>query len=81
MQYREKVRAPLKGVVIEASVIGNMQETLLSLLEGRNQQTVVRVTVGRTQAIHTSHMWKTKDKNCGTLSVDLVQAWLPDGYR
>ena len=33
-------RAPLKGVVIEASVIGNMQETLLSLLEGRNQQTV-----------------------------------------
>ena len=75
MQYREKVRAPLKGVVIEASVIGNMQETLLSLLEGRNQQTVVRVTVGRTQAIHTSHMWKTKDKNCGTLSVDLVQAY------
>ena len=37
MQYREKVRAPLKGnnVLIEASVIGNMQETLLSLLEGR----------------------------------------------
>ena len=31
------------------------------------------MTVGRTQAIHTSHMWKTKDKNCGTLSVDLVQ--------
>ena len=26
MQYREKVRAPLKGnVLIEASVIGNMQ--------------------------------------------------------
>ena len=41
---------------------------------------MVRVTVGRTQAIHTSHMWKTKDKNCGTLSVDLVQAWLPDCY-
>ena len=78
MQYREKVRAPLKGnVLIEASVIGNMQETLLSLLEGRKQQTVVRVTVGRTQAIHTSHMWKTKDKNCGTLSVDLVQVEIP----
>ena len=72
MQYREKIRAPLKGVV-EASVIGSMQETNLSLFEGRNQQTVVRVTVGKAQAIHTSHMWKTKDKNCGTLSIDLVQ--------
>ena len=76
MQYREKIRAPLKGVV-EASVIGSMQETLLSLFEGRNQQTVVRVTVGKAQAIHTSHMWKTKDKNCGTLSVDLVQVEIP----
>ena len=35
------------------------------------------MTVGRTQAIHTSHMWKTKDKNCGTLSVDLVQVEIP----
>ena len=34
MQYREKIRAPMKGVV-EASVIGNMQETKLSLLEGK----------------------------------------------
>ena len=78
MQYREKIRTPMKGVV-EASVIGNMQETNLVLLEGRlpKQQTVVKVTVGKTQVIHTSHMWKTKDKNCGTLSVDLVQVEIP----
>ena len=24
-----------------------------------------------------SHMWKTKDKNCGTLSIDLVQVEIP----
>jgi hypothetical protein len=78
MHYREKIRTPMKGVV-EASVIGNMQETNLVLLEGRvpNQQTVVKMTVGKTHVIHTSHMWKTKDKNCGTLSVDLVQVEIP----
>ena len=37
------------------------QETLLSLLEGRNQQTVVRVTVGRTQAIHTRYVICSSD--------------------
>ena len=74
-QYREKIRgAPTKGVV-EASVIGNMEETRLQLLEGRapKLQTVVKVTVGKSRLIHTSHMWKLKDKNCGTMAVDLVQ--------
>ena len=33
MQYREKVRAPLKGnVLIEASVIGNMQAWNIQLI-------------------------------------------------
>ncbi len=34
VQYKEKIRAPMKGVV-EASVIGNMQETNIVLLEGK----------------------------------------------
>ncbi len=78
MQYREKIRAPMKGMV-EASVIGNMEETKLVLLEGPmpNQQTVVKVTIGKSQVIHTSHMWKTKDKNSGTFAVDLIHIEIP----
>lgn len=38
---------------------------------------MVRVTVGKSQVIHTSHMWKLKDKNSGTLAVDLVQVEIP----
>ena len=44
VQYKEKIRAPTKAVV-EASVVGNMQETKIMLLEGElpNQQVVVKV--------------------------------------
>ena len=78
VQYKEKIRAPTKAVV-EASVVGNMQETKIVLLEGvqPNQQTVVKVTIGQTTVIHTSHMWKTRDKNSGTMSVKLVHIDIP----
>ena len=48
VQYKEKIRAPTKAVV-EASVVGNMQETKIMLLEGElpNQQVVVKVTIGQ----------------------------------
>ena len=49
------------------------------LLEGElpNQQVVVKVTIGQTMVIHSSHMWKTRDKNSGTMSVKLVHVDIP----
>ena len=78
LQYKEKMRAPLKGVV-EASVVGSMKDTTIVLLEGipPKQQTVVKVTIGQSEIIHSSHMWKTKDKNTGTMFIDLVQIVIP----
>lgn len=79
VQYKEKIKAPQRGVV-EASVIGNMQETNIVLLEGspsNKHQTIVKITIGRSQLLHTSHMWKTKDKNYGTMKVDLIQVDIP----
>ena len=79
LQYKEKIRAPQRGVV-EASVVGNMQETNIALLEGLSpgkSQTIVKVIFGRSQLLYSSQMWKTKDKNTGTLKVDLIQVDIP----
>ena len=74
LQYKEKVKAPQKGVV-EASVVGNMQETNIALLEGL--QTIVKIIIGRSQLLYSSQMMKTKDKNSGTMKVDLIQVDIP----
>ena len=74
-ELKEKIRAPQRGVV-EASVVGNMQETNIALLEGLKPgklQTIVKVIFGRSQLIYSSQMWKTKDKNSGTLKVTLTR--------
>ncbi|XP_040563283.1 bridge-like lipid transfer protein family member 1 [Lepeophtheirus salmonis] len=78
VQYKEKIRTPMKGAV-EASVVGNMTETNIVLIEGAppNEQTVVKVKIGKSQVLHSSQMWKTKDKNSGTMSVALVQVDIP----
>jgi len=79
MHYRERIRTPLKGIV-EVSVMGSVKQTSLLLLEGLapNQQTeVVKVTIGKCHAIHTSHMMKSKDKNNGTFAVDLIHVEIP----
>ncbi|CAB4060691.1 unnamed protein product [Lepeophtheirus salmonis] len=46
VQYKEKIRTPMKGAV-EASVVGNMTETNIVLIEGAppNEQTVVKVKI------------------------------------
>ena len=57
-----------------------MQETNIALLEGLKPgklQTIVKVIFGRSQLIYSSQMWKTKDKNSGTLKVDLIQVDIP----
>ncbi len=52
-----------------------IQEANIVLREGipPGQQTVVKVTIGKTNLLHGSHMWKTKDKNSGTMHVELIQ--------
>jgi hypothetical protein len=51
------------------------QEANIVLREGipPAQQTVVKVIVGKTNLVHGSHVWKTKDKNSGTMHVELIQ--------
>ena len=79
ISYKEKVKAIQKGVNVEASITGNMKETSIALLEGvaPSLQTVVRLTVGQTETNYTSHMWKTKDKNQGHLSIGPVHVDIP----
>ena len=79
ISYKEKVKAIQKGVNVEASITGNMNETSIALLEGvpPSLQTVVRLTVGQTETNYTSHMWKTKDKNQGHLSIGPVHVDIP----
>eukprot|EP00095_Tigriopus_kingsejongensis_P008238 maker-scaffold230_size244653-snap-gene-0.11 protein:Tk08238 transcript:maker-scaffold230_size244653-snap-gene-0.11-mRNA-1 annotation:"PREDICTED: uncharacterized protein KIAA1109-like isoform X7" len=78
MQYREKIRAPLKGTA-EVSVTGHMEETNIVLLEGlhNKEQTVVKVKIGKSQVIYTSHIWKNKDRNNATMAINLVQVEIP----
>ena len=65
--------------MVEASIVGNMQETSIALNESvpGKTQTIVKVLFGRSQLLYSSHMWKTKDKNSGTLRVDLIQVDIP----
>jgi len=79
VHYRERIRTPLKGVV-EVSVMSNVKKTTLVLSEGlppHQQAEVVKVTIGKAHAIHTSHMMKSKDKNSGTFAVDLIHVEIP----
>jgi len=79
INYKEKVKTVQKGVNVEAMISGNVKETSIALLEGipPSQQTVVRLTVGPTETNYSSHMWKTKDKNTGLLSIGPVHVDIP----
>lgn len=52
---------------LESSITGQVGRTMIVLLEGvaPNQQTVVKVTVGKSQTIYSSLSKKMKDKNSG----------------
>lgn len=78
MQYREKIRAPMKGVA-EVCVTGHMEETNIVLWEGllNQEQTVVKVVIGKSQVIYTSHILKNKDRNNATMAVNLVHVEIP----
>ncbi|XP_033221657.1 transmembrane protein KIAA1109-like [Belonocnema kinseyi] len=64
---------------LECSLTGQVGRTMIVLLEGvaPNQQTVVKVTVGKSQALYSSVTRKQKDKNSGLLTVGAVNIDIP----
>ncbi|KAK9751645.1 hypothetical protein QE152_g4782 [Popillia japonica] len=66
-------------ISLECSLTGQVGRTMIVLLEGvaPNQQTVVKVTVGKSQALYSSVSRKSKDKNSGLLTVGAVNIDIP----
>nr|CAD7577314.1 unnamed protein product [Timema californicum] len=64
---------------MECSLTGQVGRTMIVLLEGvaPNQQTVVKVTVGKTQALYSSVSRRSKDKNSGLLTIGAVNIDIP----
>ncbi|XP_017486046.1 PREDICTED: uncharacterized protein KIAA1109 [Rhagoletis zephyria] len=73
--WRKKARP----VSLECSVTGQVGRTMIVLLEGvaPNQQTVVKVTVGKCQTLYSSLTKRGKDKNSGLLSIGPVNIEIP----
>ncbi|KAJ8892449.1 hypothetical protein PR048_005029, partial [Dryococelus australis] len=64
---------------MECSLTGQVGRTMIVLLEGvaPNQQTVVKVTVGKSQALYSSISRRSKDKNSGFLTIGAVNVDIP----
>ncbi|XP_053696625.1 bridge-like lipid transfer protein family member 1 [Sabethes cyaneus] len=64
---------------LECSLTGQVGRAMIVLLEGvpPNQQTVVKVTIGKSQTLYSSITRKGKDKNNGLLSVGIVNIDIP----
>lgn len=65
--------------ILECSVTGQIGRTMIVLLEGvaPNQQTVVKVTIGKSQALYSSIIKRNKDKNSGLLTIGAVNIDIP----
>lgn len=65
--------------ILECSLTGQIGRTMIVLLEGvaPNQQTVVKVTIGKSQALYSSITKRSKDKNSGLLTVGAVNIEIP----
>lgn len=75
LTWRKKSRP----ATLEFSLTGQVGRTMIVLLEGvpPNQQTVVRVTVGKSQALYSSVNRRGRDKNSGLLTVGAVNVDIP----
>lgn len=73
--WRKKTRP----VALECSLTGQIGRAMIVLLEGvaPNQQTVVKVTVGKTQTLYSSVSRKAKDKNNALLTVGAIFIDIP----
>ncbi|KAL1446280.1 hypothetical protein WDU94_005479, partial [Cyamophila willieti] len=75
LTYRKKTRPPS----LECSLTGHLGRTMIVLLEGvaPNQQTVVKVTVDKSQALISSLTRRSKDKNSGFITIDRINIDIP----
>lgn len=64
---------------LECSLTGQVGRAMIVLLEGvaPNQQTVVRVTVGKSQTLYSSHSRRNRDKNSGLLTIGPINIDIP----
>ncbi|CAG9772767.1 unnamed protein product [Ceutorhynchus assimilis] len=65
--------------MLECSLTGQVGRTMIVLLEGvaPNLQTVVKVTIGKSQALYSSVTKRQKDKNSGLLTIGAVNIDIP----
>ncbi|CAD7085829.1 unnamed protein product [Hermetia illucens] len=73
--WRKKARP----VALECSLTGQVGRTMIVLLEGvaPSQQTVVKITIGKSQTLYSSVTKRGKDKNSGLLSIGPVTIDIP----
>uniref|UniRef100_A0A182PCZ3 Bridge-like lipid transfer protein family member 1 C-terminal domain-containing protein n=1 Tax=Anopheles epiroticus TaxID=199890 RepID=A0A182PCZ3_9DIPT len=64
---------------LECSLTGQVGRAMIVLLEGTqpNQQTVVKVSIGKSQTLYSSITRRGKDKNNGLLSIGIVNVDIP----
>ncbi|KFB49612.1 AGAP007960-PA-like protein [Anopheles sinensis] len=64
---------------LECSLTGQVGRAMIVLLEGvqPNQQTVVKVSIGKSQTLYSSITRRGKDKNNGLLSIGIVNVDIP----
>ncbi|KAK2588447.1 hypothetical protein KPH14_004440 [Odynerus spinipes] len=72
-------RKKTRPASLECSLTGQIGRTMIVLLEGvaPSQQTVVKITVGKSQALYSSITRRQKDKNSGLLTVGAVNIDIP----
>uniref|UniRef100_A0A1B0D1P6 Fragile site-associated protein C-terminal domain-containing protein n=1 Tax=Phlebotomus papatasi TaxID=29031 RepID=A0A1B0D1P6_PHLPP len=72
-------RKKSRPAVLECSLTGHIGRAMIVLLEGvaPSQQTVVKVTVGKSQTLYSSISRRSKDKNSGLLSIGPVNIDIP----
>lgn len=72
-------RKKSRPAALECSHTGQLGRAMIVLLEGvaPNQQTVVKVTVGKSQTLYSSISRRGKDKNSGLISIGSVNIDIP----
>ncbi|XP_050415172.1 bridge-like lipid transfer protein family member 1 [Patella vulgata] len=77
--YKEKVKGFVHRKSAESSFTAHVGHTMIVLLEGvpPNMQTVVTVNIGKSQALHTTVMRRSKEHNSALASVGVIDVDIP----
>ena len=73
--YKEKVRDNKTST--ELSLTGQVDTSSIVLLEGNPQQTIVKVSIARSQALYSSVSRKSKDRNSALVSIGDIEVKIP----